>query len=67
MVRAMCLVQFKDGRNIKSFAQLLGLSETMNQLAMAYTPHWYIHVLIGPDGHQTEDESHGTKGRPKKM
>ena len=39
MVRAMCGVQLKHTKRSKHL--MLGLNETMDQLAMANIVHWY--------------------------
>ena len=50
---------------------MLGLSETIDQLAMANSVHWYGHVLRREDGHvfrralDFEVEGKRKKGRPK--
>ena len=55
MVRAMCGIQLKDrqiDRQIERSTDLmimLGLSETINQLAMAKSVHWNGHVLRKED------------------
>ena len=51
MVRAMCGVQLKAGMRSMDLMFLLGLSETMDQLAMANSVHCYDNVLIKEDGH----------------
>ena len=45
MVRAMCGVQLKEGKRSTDFMFILGLSETMDQLAMANSVHWHGDVL----------------------
>ena len=51
---------------------MLGLNETMDQLAMASSFRWYGHVLRREDGHvlrqelDFEVEGQGKKGRPKR-
>ena len=50
MVRAMCGVQLKDRKRFADLMFMLGLNETMDQLAMANSVHWYVHVLIREDG-----------------
>ena len=51
MVRAMCREQLKDIKRSTDLMFLLGLTETMNQLAMANSVRWYGHVLRREDGH----------------
>ena len=50
MVRAMCGVQFKD-RKRYAFLLMLGLNETIDQLAMDNSVCWYGHVLMREDTH----------------
>ena len=51
---------------------MLGLNETMDQLAMASSVHWYSYVLRREDGHilgralYFEVEGQRNKGRPKR-
>ena len=51
---------------------MLGLKETIDQLAMANSIHWYGHVLNREDGHilimelDFEAEVQTKKGRPKR-
>ena len=45
MVIAMRVVQLKDRTRSKDLMFILGFIETMDQLAMAYSVHWYRHVL----------------------
>ena len=51
MVRAFCGLQLKDRKRSTDLMFLLGLKETMDQLAMANRVHWYGHVLRREDGH----------------
>ena len=51
MVRAMCGVQLKDEKMSKDFVLLLGMDETIDQLAMANSVRWYGHVLSREDVH----------------
>ena len=51
MVRAMCGVQLKDIKRSTDLMFMFGLSETIDQLAMANSVCWYGHVLRGEDGH----------------
>ena len=44
-MRAMCGVQLKDIEGAKDLMLMLGLSETMYQLTMANSVHWYGRVL----------------------
>ena len=49
ILRAMCGVQFIDGKRASDLMLTLGLNETIDQLAMACSVHWYGHVLIRED------------------
>ena len=51
MDRAMCGVQLKVRKRSTDLMFLLGLKETIDQLAMANSVHWYSHVLRIEDGH----------------
>ena len=72
MVRAMCGVQLKDIKRSTDFMFMLGVKETIDQLAMANSAHWYGHVLRREDGHvlrralDLEVEGQRKKGRPKR-
>ena len=50
MVRKMCGVQLKDRKGSTVLMLMLGLNETMYQMAMANSVHWYGHVLRREDG-----------------
>ena len=50
-MRTMCGVQLKDNKRSTDLMFMLGLRETMDQLAMANSVHWYGHVLCRDDGH----------------
>ena len=50
-MRAMCGVQLIDGIICTYLMFMLGLSETIVQLAMANSVRWYGHVLSREDGH----------------
>ena len=70
MVRAMCGVQLKDKKRSKDL--MLGLNETIHQLAMANSVHLNGHVLRREDSHvlrralDFEVECQRRKGRPKR-
>ena len=51
MVRAMCGVQLTDRKASTDLMFMLTLNETIDQLAMANSVHWYGHVLRREDGH----------------
>ena len=46
----MCGVQLKDRKTCTDLILMLGLNETMDQLAMANSVRWYGHVLSREDG-----------------
>ena len=45
MVRAMYGVLLINRKRSKEFMLMFGLNETIDQLAMANSVHWYGHVL----------------------
>ena len=51
MVRAMCGVHLKDRKRANDLMLMSGVSQTVNQLAMANSVCWYGHVLRRVDGH----------------
>ena len=51
MERAICGVQLKDRKKSTDFMLFWGLSETIDQLAMANSVCWYGHVLRREDYH----------------
>ena len=51
MVRAMCGVLLKVSKRTTDLMFMLGLSETIDQLAMANSVRWHGHVLKREDGH----------------
>ena len=65
--------ELKDRSRPKDLMLLLGLNETMDQLTMANSVHWYGHVLRIEDGHvlrraiQLAVEGQKKKRRPKKV
>ena len=71
MVRAMCRVQMKDRKRSTDLIFMLGLNETIDQLAMANSVCWYGHVLRREDGYilrralDFEVEGQRKKVRPK--
>ena len=71
MVRAMCGVQLKYRKRSADLMFMLGLSEDMDQLAMANSVCWYGHVLRIEDGYvlrrslDFEVEGQRKKGRSK--
>ena len=72
MVRAIFGVQLKDSKRYSDLMFMLGLNETIDQLAMANSVHWHCHVLRREDGHvlrralDFEVEGQKKKGRPKR-
>ena len=72
MVRAICGVQLKDRKRYIYLMFMLGLKETMDQLAMENSVHWYGHVLRRENCHvlrralDLEVEGLRKKGRTKK-
>ena len=72
MVRAMCGVQLKDRKRYTDLIFMLGLKETLDQLAVANSVRWYGHVLRREDGHVLrralyfEAECQRKKRRPKR-
>ena len=66
--RAMCGVQFKDRKRADNMIYVLDLDETIDQLAVANSLHWYGHVLKREDGHvfgkalETQVEGQREKG-----
>ena len=72
MVRAMCGVQLKDRKISMDLMFMLGLKETIDQLAMAISVCWYGHVVRRKDGHvlrralDFEFEGQRKKWRPKR-
>ena len=71
MVRAMCGVQLNDRKRSTDLMFILGLNETIDQLAMANSVCWYGHVLKRENCHvlwalDFEVEGQRKKGRPKR-
>ena len=68
-MRAMCVVRKKRSTDLMF---MLGLKETIDQLAMANSVRWYGHVLRIEDGRilrmalDFEVECQRKKGRPKR-
>ena len=71
-MRAMCGVLLKDRTRFTYLMFMLGMSETIDHLAMTNSVHWYGHVLRREDGHilrrtlDLEVEGQRKKGRPKR-
>ena len=51
MVRSMRGGQLKHRKRSTDLMLMLGLNETIDQLAMTSSIHWYCHVLRREDGH----------------
>ena len=51
MTKAMCRAQLNDRKTSKDLMLMMGLKETMDQLAMGNNVCWYGHVLRTEDGH----------------
>ena len=72
MVRAMCGVKLMDKKKTEDLMEMLGLEESVDQLAKANGVRWLGHVLRKDDEHvlrkALEFEVDGTRkrGRPKK-
>ena len=56
MVRAICRVQLKDGKIAEVMMLILGLNETMDQLALANSVRWYGFFLRRALEFEVEDE-----------
>ena len=51
MMRAKCVVQLKDRQRSNYFMLMLGLNDTIHQLVMSNSVHWYGNVLKREDSH----------------
>ena len=51
MVRAMCGAKLMEKRRTEDVLEMLGLKETVVQMAKANGVRWYGHVLRRDDGH----------------
>ena len=73
MARAICGVKLKDRKRSTDLMFMLGLNETMDQLAMANSVCWYGYVLRREDDHvlrsglDFEVECQWKKGRLQRM
>ena len=63
----MCGVQLKDKKRSTYLMFMLGLSETVDQLAMANSVCWYGHVLRRDDGHVLRAIDFEVEGQRKKV
>ena len=72
MVRAMCGVQLKYRKGSTDLLLMLGLNETIDQLAIANSVQWHGHVLRREDCHMLrraldiQVECQMKKGRQKR-
>lgn len=72
MVRAMCGVKLMDKKRTEDLMEMLGLEETVDQMAKANGVRWYGHVLRRDEGHvlrkalEFEVKGPWKRGRPKK-
>ena len=68
MVREMCGIKLNDRKTSENVMLILGLNESIDQLAMANCAYWYGHVLKREDGHvlsracNVEIEGQGREG-----
>ena len=73
MVRAMCGAKLMEKRRTENLTEMLGLKETVVQMAKANGGRWYGHVLRRDDRHvlrksfEFEVKGKRKRGRPKKM
>ena len=51
MVRAMCGAKVMEKKRTEDLMEMLGLKETVVQMAKANGVKWYAHVLRRDDGH----------------
>ena len=51
MVRAMCGAKLMEKKRTENLMEMLGLKETMVQMAKTNGVRWYEHVLRRDDGH----------------
>ena len=72
MVRAMCGVKLMDKNRTEVLMEMLGLEESVVQMAKANAVRLYGHVLRSEDGHvlrralEFEVKGRRKRGRPKK-
>ena len=73
MVRAICGAKLIERRRTEHLMEMLGLKETVVQMAKAYGVRWYGHVLRRDDGHvlrkalEFEVKGKRKRGRPRKI
>ena len=51
MVRAMCSAKLMEKKRTEDLMEMLGLKETVVQMAKANGMRWYRHVLRRDNGH----------------
>ena len=67
MVRAMCGAKPMETKRTEDLMEMLGLKETVVQMAKANGVRWYGHVLRRDDGHDLRKvKGKRKRGRPKK-
>ena len=70
---AMCGAKLMEKKRTEDLTEMLGLKETVVQMAKANGVRWYGHVLRRDDGHvlrkafEFEVKGKRKRGRPKKM
>ena len=72
MLRAMCGAKLMERKRTEDLTEMLGLKETVVQIAKTNGVKWYGHVLRRDDGHvlrkvlEFEVKNKKKQGRPKK-
>ena len=72
MAKAMCGIHLKDRKRSTDMMFMLGMSKSIDELAIANSVRWYGHVLRREEGHALrmaldfEVEGQRKKGRPKR-
>ena len=72
MVRAMCGAKRMEKKRTEDLMEMLGLKETVVQMAKVNVVRWYGHVLRRDDGHvlrkglEFEVKGKRKRGQPKK-
>ena len=73
MVRAMCGAKLMEKKRTEDLMEMLGLKETVVQMAKVNGVRWYGHVLRRDDGHvlrkvlEFEVKGKRKRGQPKKI
>ena len=73
MVRAMCGAKLMEKKRTEDLMEMLGLKETVVQMAKANGVRWYGHMLRRDDGQvlrkalEFEVKGKRKRGQPKKM